>query len=259
MGAGLLSATFRFYAELNDFLPPTKQQCPVSFRFNVSPSVKDAVESLGVPHPEVALLLANGHSVGFNYGVQPDDFISVYPPFRGLDIAALSKVLPPPLTELRFVLDVHLGQLANYLRMLGFDSLYRNNFDDAELAAISHAQQRILLTRDRGLLKRGIVVYGYCLRSTRPRQQLAEVAARFNLAEKAAPFRRCIRCNGLLEPVIKADIAAQLAPETCANFDEFRRCRGCGQVYWPGSHYRRMQQFIAQVVPDVKLSPPKIA
>ncbi|GAB4428981.1 MAG: Mut7-C RNAse domain-containing protein [Anaerolineae bacterium] len=250
----MLTARFRFYAELNDFLPPEQRQRPVTYRFEVAPSVKDAIESLGVPHPEIDLILANGESVDFAYILRPDDFISVYPVFEAFDIGPLVKVRAEPLRETRFVLDVHLGRLAGYLRMLGFDTLYRNNFDDAELARISSEQHRILLTRDRGLLKRSIVTHGYCLRATQPREQLAEVVARFDLAARARPFWRCIRCNGLLEPVDKAALAAQLKPETLAAFDEFSRCRECGQVYWPGTHYERMRQFIEQVAPGVKLA-----
>jgi len=249
----VLTATLRFYAELNDFLPPQKRQRPISVQFDVPPSVKDAIEALGVPHPEIDLILVNGQSVDFSYILRPDDFISVYPVFESFDIGSLVKVRAEPLREIRFVLDVHLGQLARYLRMLGFDTRYRNDFEDDELARISSEQHRILLTRDRGLLKRSIVTHGYCLRATQPRQQLAEVVARFNLAGQAQPFRRCIRCNGLLESVDKATVAPQLDEETRAAFDEFQRCRECGQVYWRGSHFQRMQQFIAQVVPEVRV------
>lgn len=247
------TATFRFYAELNDFLPPDRRQRPVTYRFTVAPSVKDAIESLGVPHPEVDLILANGQSVDFTYLLKPGDFISVYPVFEAFDIGPLVKVRAEPLREVRFVLDVHLGRLAGYLRMLGFDTLYRNDFDDDELARISSEQHRILLTRDRGLLKRSIVTHGYCLRTTNPRQQLAEVVSRFDLARQAQPFRRCIRCNGLLEPVDKATVAPQLKPDTLAAFDEFHRCRECGQIYWAGSHYERMRQFINATIPDLTL------
>jgi hypothetical protein len=251
------TAQFRFYAELNDFLPTGQRQRPVTYRFEVAPSVKDAIESLGVPHPEVDLILANGESVDFAYILRPGDFISVYPVFEAFDIGPLVKVRAEPLREIRFVLDVHLGRLADYLRMLGFDTLYRNDFEDDELAQISSEQHRILLTRDRGLLKRSIVTHGYCLRTTNPRRQLAEVIARFDLTARARPFRRCIRCNGLLAPVDKAAVAAQLNADTLAAFDDFSRCQDCGQVYWPGTHYERMRQFIEQVAPGIELPSPK--
>lgn len=254
----MLTATFRFYAELNDFLPPDKRQKPITYRFLVPASVKDAIESLGVPHPEVDLILVNGRSVDFTYLIQNGDTISVYPVFEAIDISPLVKVRPEPLREVRFVLDVHLGQLATYLRLLGFDTRYRNDYDDDELAQISSHEHRILLTRDRGLLKRSIVTHGYCLRTTNPRQQLVDVVNRFDLRNLIKPFSRCMRCNGLLKPVEKAAIAQQLPPKTQQYYDEFYRCMHCRQIYWKGSHYQRMQQFIASVLkPRPHKKPPE--
>ncbi|MCB0165564.1 MAG: Mut7-C ubiquitin/RNAse domain-containing protein, partial [Anaerolineae bacterium] len=186
------AATFRFYADLNDFLPAHKRQRPFIHRFDLNASVKDMIESLGVPHTEIELILANGGPIDFSYLVQDGDRIAVYPFFTVLTPDSSHRVRPAPLDPPRFVLDVHLGQLARYLRMLGFDTLYRNNFDDEALARISNTEQRILLTRDRGLLKRSLVVYGYCLRTTRPRQQLLDVLHRFDLFEAVRPFQRCL-------------------------------------------------------------------
>jgi len=237
-------AYFRFYAELNDFLPPPRTFVAFAQSFEVSGSVKDMIESLGVPHTEVDLILANGESVDFSYLVQEGDRISVYPVFESIDITPVLRVRPRPLRQTRFVLDIHLGRLANYLRMLGFDALYRNDYRDEELARVSHDEERILLTRDRNLLKRRAVEHGYCLRETRPRRQLLEVLERFDLLGSLAAFTRCLRCNGLLEPVAKERIAGRLLPETREHHQEFSQCASCGQVYWRGSHYRRMQQFI---------------
>ncbi|MEW5958328.1 MAG: Mut7-C RNAse domain-containing protein [Chloroflexota bacterium] len=241
-------AHFRFYAELNDFLPLEKRQRPLLHTFELSGSVKDMIEALGVPHTEVDLILANGESVDFAYPVRNGDRISVYPVFESIDIAPVLQVRPAPLRESRFVLDVHLGQLAVYLRMLGFDTLYRNDYDDEELARISSAEGRILLTRDRGLLKRSIVTHGYCLRTTQPRRQVVEIIRRFDLHRSIEPFRRCLHCNRVLEPVAKAEIVDRLSPRTRDYYDEFRRCPGCDRLYWPGSHFQRMQQFIDSVV-----------
>jgi hypothetical protein len=242
------SASFRFYAELNDFLPLARRQNAFTHYFELSASVKDMIEALGVPHTEVDLILVNGRSVDFAYLVQNGDQISVYPVFEAIDISPLVRVRPRPLREPRFILDVHLGRLANYLRMLGFDTLYRNDYPDEELAAISGNEGRILLTRDRGLLKRSIVTHGYCLRTTNSRQQLAEVLRRFDLFKSIQPFRRCLRCNGLLEPVDKTAISEYLPPKIRQEYDEFRRCQDCNQVYWKGSHYDRMQEFIERVL-----------
>jgi len=244
----MYAAKFRFYAELNDFLPQEKRQRTFTHVFELSASVKDMIEALGVPHTEIDLILANGQSVDFSYLVHDGDHISVYPVFESLDITPLVRLRPQPLRETRFVLDVHLGRLATYLRMLGFDTLYRNDYTDAELAHISSSESRILLTRDRGLLKRSIVTHGYCLRTTNPREQLVEVVRRFDLFTSIKPFQRCLRCNGLLQPVDKAAIIDRLQPQTRRHYHEFRRCQTCDHIYWKGSHYERMQRFIERIL-----------
>ena len=241
-------ASFRFYAELNDFLLQERRQRTFAHVFELSSSVKDVIESLGVPHTEVDLILVNGESVDFSYLVQADDQISVYPVFEAIDITPVLRVRPEPLREPRFVLDVHLGQLAIYLRMLGFDTLYRNDYDDSELAQISSRGGRILLTRDRGLLKRNIVTHGYCLRTTQPRQQLIDVLRRFDLFGSITPFTRCLHCNTVLQAVEKAELSQRLSPKTLQVYNLFRRCPHCDRIYWQGSHFKHMQQFIDSVL-----------
>ncbi len=243
-------AEFRFYAELNDFLPPPRRQAAFTHPFQGRVSIKDMIESLGVPHPEVDLILANGASVDFDYLVQDGDRISVYPVFEALDIAPVVRLRPGPLREPRFILDAHLGRLAAYLRLLGFDALYRNDYEDAELARTSGEERRILLTRDRGLLKRREVTHGYCLRSTDSRTQVKEVIARFDLARQAAPFRRCLSCNGLLEPVAKEAVASDLPPLARRYYDDFFRCQDCQHLYWRGSHYQALKRIIEEVLED---------
>jgi uncharacterized protein len=240
---------FRFYAELNDFLAPERRMVEFEHSFIDTATVKDMIESLGAPHTEVDLILVNGESVDFTYVVRDGDRISVYPVFEGLDIAPLVRVRPAPLREPRFVLDTHLGRLAAYLRMMGFDTLYRNCAEDEDLARISHDEHRILLTRDRGLLKRGMVTHGYCVRETAARKQLAEVLRRFDLLRAATPFVRCLRCNRELEPVEKERVRDRLPPRAAELYDEFLLCPGCGRVYWKGGHYRRMRDFIVSLDP----------
>lgn len=241
-------ARFRFYAELNDFLSPEHRQVTFTHTFELPGSVKDMIESLGVPHTEVDLILVNGASVDFSYRVQDGDQISVYPVFETLDISPVVRLRPKPLREARFVLDTHLGRLAAYLRLLGFDTLYRNDYKDDELAAISSKERRILLTKDRGLLKRNQVTHGYCVRATDPREQLLEVVQRFDLFSSFRPFRRCLRCNGLLEEVAKETVLDQLPAATAQTYDQYTRCQNCGRIYWPGSHYRRMRRLIEEVL-----------
>jgi uncharacterized protein with PIN domain len=241
-------AAIRFYAELNDFLSAERKNRTSMYTFSVSGSVKDAIEALGVPHTEVDLILANGQSVDFSYRLRNGDRISVYPVSESIDISSLERLRPTPLREVRFVLDTHLGKLAAYLRMLGLDAAYRSDYADEKLARISVDEKRILLTRDRGLLKRNTIIRGCFLRATSPREQLIEVLHRFDLFSSIAPFERCMHCNALLRPVPKEMVADRLLPETRQHYEEFRMCPECDRIYWKGSHYRRMQRFIEAVV-----------
>jgi uncharacterized protein len=244
------AARFRFYAELNDFLPEEDREKQLVRRFDVSGSVKDLIESFGVPHTEVDLVVANGESVDFAYAVRDGDMVSVYPVFESLDISSVSRVRAAPLRALRFLLDVHLGRLAAYLRMAGFDALYNDRASDAELASTVAPGRRVLLTRDRCLLMRTRVDRGYCVRSTEPKQQLVEVVNRFDLAGAMQPFTRCMKCNGVLEEA-KPDgahrAALQHLPPGARQKDVFHVCPGCGRVYWEGSHHARMSKMLEWV------------
>lgn len=236
------SAEFRFYAELNDFLPPDRQYRHFPYWFDGNPAVKDAVEALGVPHPEIDLILANGVSVDFSYQLHAGDNVTVYPVFESLDISPVVRLRPAPLRVSRFILDVHLGKLARLLRWLGFDTLYRNDYDDAEIVRIAIAEQRIILTRDLGILKYSGVTRGYWLRSTDPEAQIREILARFDLFSQLNPFSRCSVCNGLVAPVSKDAIRSLLLPNTARYFDGFFQCQHCQRVYWKGSHYEKLRE-----------------
>jgi uncharacterized protein with PIN domain/sulfur carrier protein ThiS len=233
----------RFYEELNDFLPPERRK--VSFMHDLTrrTSVKDLIESFGVPHTEVEVILVNGNSVDFSYIVQPGDRISVYPVFEALDVSPLIRLREKPLRNPRFVIDANLGQLARYLRLLGFDVIYRNNFTDREVAQIAHREQRIVLTRDRRLLQHKIITHGYFVRADKPREQVREILARLDLYGALRPFTRCLRCNGELETVDKEAVLDQLEPKTRKYYHQFRRCKDCGQAYWRGSHFNRMEKL----------------
>jgi uncharacterized protein len=207
-------ASFRFYAELNDFLPPTKQQIPFAYPFHGMPTIKEAIEAVGVPHTEIDLIMVNGVSVAFDYRLRDGDRVTVYPVFESFDIAPLLRLRPQPLREPTFILDVHLGKLAKYLRMLGFDTLYRNDYQDLDLIALALRERRIILTRDRGLLKVRAVTHGYWMRSTAPQQQVREVLQRFHLQGLIRSLQRCLLCNGLLKPIEKQAILSRLLPQT---------------------------------------------
>jgi uncharacterized protein with PIN domain/sulfur carrier protein ThiS len=238
----------RFYAELNDFLRDPQKQTRFEIELNRRTSVKDLIESLGVPHTEVEVILANGKSVDFSYIVKSGDRLSIYPMFESVDVTPILKLRETPLRDTRFVLDCHLGRLARYLRQFGFDTLYRNDYSDDDLAETSAREHRILLTRDRSLLKRSIITHGYFVREHDPRKQLDEVIRRFDLRNRIIPFGRCTRCNGRVEAVSKQSIEHLLEPKTRLYFDEFWQCAGCGQVYWEGSHVKHMLRLTDEVL-----------
>lgn len=245
-------ASFHFYGETNDFLLPVQRNVSFNHVFKWKASIKDMVESMGVPHCEIELLLVNRRAVDFEYIVQPDVQIEV---FDRVENAPLHQLLPhllplrPALSgKPSFILDTHLGRLASYLRMMGFDTLYRNDYMDDELALISNIEQRVLLTRDLGLLKRSLVVHGRFMRHTDPKRQIVEVLQRYQLMQYVVPLQRCLKCNGDLNLVEKSEIIHQLTPNTAEFYDVFHQCSHCGQVYWRGSHYDRMQAFMAEVM-----------
>ena len=241
--------TLHFHEELNELLPPDQRNIEFNHELKEIRSVKDLIESIGVPHTEIDLIIVNHESVNFEYLIKPNDCIELYPETGRTvpelkNISPLIHCQPEALAVARFVLDVHLGRLAAYLRMMGFDSLYRNNYDDPTLANISAEEQRILLTCDRQLLMRKQVTHGYFVRSRQPQQQLLEVLSRFDLFDNKKPFTRCMHCNGITIPVDKKEIEAQLLPNTKKYYNEFYQCENCNKIYWKGNHYLKMQAMI---------------
>ncbi len=230
----MLTARFTFLPDLNNFLTHERREGSFGYAFAQGQSVKHLIEAAGVPHTEIGQVMVNGQPVGFDYRVQGSDQVTVFP-------ARAENEKPG---AARFVLDNHLGRLAAYLRMLGFDVVYRNDFEDVELAEIAAEEERILLTRDRRLLMRKAVRRGYCLRSLDSREQAIEVLQRYSLFQAIAPFRRCLRCNTPLERTSKEAIIEHLEPLTKRYYEEFHRCPACGQIYWKGSHYEHMQDMI---------------
>lgn len=238
------TATFHFLGDLSFFLET--DAATVITPIYPPVSVKHLIESLGTPHTEVGAIGVNGRFVDFSYRVQPDDMVRVY----GLPLPASvtpAVALRPPLPHNPpcFLLDNHLGRLARYLRLLGFDALYPpHHLADAELAQMAHDEQRIMLTRDRGLLMRSVVIHGYCLRTKESEGQLMAVLDRYALRQKIRPWTRCLRCNGRLQPVPKTAVVERLEPKTQKYFHEFHICTTCRQIYWKGSHYRPLRRLI---------------
>lgn len=245
-------STFRFYAELNDFLAPEQRRRSFRHAFDGTPSVKDRIESLGVPHTEIDLVLVDGRPASFDHRLHGGERVAVYPVFEAFDVGPVSRLRPRPLREPRFILDVHLGRLAGYLRALGFDCLYANDFSDAYIIATALEAHRIILTRDTGILKDGRVTHGAFVHATEPLNQLREIVDRFQLDRLFAPFSRCIRCNGEIAAVSAESLGPGEVPAgVLEDFDAFSRCTECGQVYWPGSHFDRLRARFRSVGIDI--------
>ena len=234
-----------FFGDLGLFLGSKFRSQPVERRLNERTSIKDVIESCGVPHPEVDAILVNGQAMGFEHTLVSDAEVKVFP-VASRDPIGTEKHLQE--TEvIRFVADGHLGKLTRNLRLLGFDVAYSARADDGELLDIMARENRALLTRDRRLLMHSIVQHGYCPRSQTADEQTAEVLRRFDLVKMIAPFTRCIRCNAQLHDAAKADVIEELKPLTKIYYDEFRRCSACKQIYWSGSHFAKMQKRIERI------------
>ena len=244
----MVTASFRFYERLNDFLAPARRQRDFSAACARDATTKHMIEALGVPHTEVDLLLVNGEPAGLDRILRDGDRVTAYPRFLSLDLGPLPCLGERLSQAPRFVADSHLGALARLLRMAGFDTLYRNDFGDREIASLAAAEDRILLTRDRELLKLRSVGRGCYLHALKPAQQFRELAERLDFAGWLRPFSLCLECNAALRAVDKASVAEALPPSVKAGQDQFTRCDRCGRVYWPGSHWRRMRQLLDRLL-----------
>jgi uncharacterized protein len=243
-GWSVLHVSIRAYAELNDFLPVSRRQREFSRRLRFATSVKDLLEGAGIPHPEIALLLVDGEPKPFEFLIERSCRVAAYPAFRSPPLCDLPVSQPRQAELPGFVLDVHLGRLSRYLRLVGCDAVYENDATDDLLARTAGGNERYLLTRDRALLMRKDVVRGYFVRNDDPIRQLVEVARRFGLVAGIRPFSRCLACNGVLVQVEKHEVEAQLEPGTRRNFEQFWQCHGCGNIYWKGSHYNRLLELV---------------
>jgi uncharacterized protein with PIN domain len=240
----MVTATFRFYEELNDFLAPVRRRQAFTVPCAEAATTKHMIEALGVPHTEVELILVNGESVGFDRLLQDGDRVAVYPRFEAMDVAPLLRIRAHPLRQTRFVADAHLGGLARMLRMLGFDTLYDNHFHDDEIVAIAERDGRVVLTRDRELLKRRAVTHGCYVHALKSEPQLREIVERLDLARSARPLTLCLHCNVPLRPVDKASVLDRLPPRVRECHERFSTCDACGRVYWEGSHWSKMRSVL---------------
>ncbi|MDN0076253.1 Mut7-C RNAse domain-containing protein [Crenobacter sp. SG2303] len=244
----MITVTFRFYAELNDFLAPDQRQRRVDRICAVDASVKHSIEALGVPHTEVELILVNGESVGFDRLLQDGDQVAVYPVFEAFDVRPVLRVRETPLRRPRFIADAHLGGLAHKLRMAGFDTLYDNGYPDEDIEAIAVREHRIVLTRDRELLKRRSISHGCYVRALRPEAQLRELFLRLDLAGSVQPFTLCIECNAPLREVAREEVVERVPPGVLAQQERFITCDVCRRVFWEGSHWQRMRALLDTLI-----------
>jgi hypothetical protein len=244
----MAAVEFRFYEELNDFLAAPLRKRTFDYESAQNATVKHAIEALGVPHTEVELILVNGVSVGFGHRLVERDRVSVYPQFEAFDVTPLLRVRAEPLRDTRFIADAHLGRLARYLRFLGYDTLYRNAWQDGELVALARAEHRIVLTRDRALLMRRDVSHGCFVRAIEPLAQLRQVAGRVELDAGGRRASRCMLCNLPLQAVDKAEVQARLPEGTRERQERFWTCTGCDRVYWRGSHWQRLLASVSEAV-----------
>jgi uncharacterized protein len=235
----------KFHDDLTFFLKSKANNKVIARILGEKTSVKDVIESCGVPHPEVDLILVNGKPVDFSYPIAKDADVELYPVlsqpllFKGKRLQIHSFG--------RFVADGHLGTLARNLRLLGFDVAYDQQAQDRQLLRVMEREDRALLTRDRHLLMHAIVRHGYCPRSQNAHDQTIEVIRRFDLSDSITPFTRCLRCNAPLQKVAKSKVIEKLEPLTKVYYKEFRRCTGCGQIYWAGSHFSKLQRRLEKI------------
>lgn len=244
----MVTATFRFYEELNDFLPLARRGLAFSVACAREATTKHMIEALGVPHTEVELILVNGMSVDFSHHLRNGDRVAVYPRFEAFDISPLLRVRTEPLREVRFLADANLGGLAHLLRMTGFDTRYDNGIADATLEALAVQERRIVLTRDRELLKRRHISHGCYIHALKPALQLHEIFARLDLARLARPFSLCLECNAPLHAIARDEVRERVPPGAWRTYPQFFTCDQCRRVFWQGSHWRHMRRLADEVM-----------
>ena len=239
---------FHFYGDLKRFLSADRQDKSFVYHVKGCPSIKDTIEALGVPHTEVDAVVVNGQSVHFHYQFKDKANVHVYPDVLRIRRRNIKKLKPKVPVNPRFILDVQLGKLCRYLRLLGFDALYDSRYADQQLVRIGVKEKRLILTRDIGLLKNKQIRYGYFIRQTDPQKQMGEVVSQFQLKKKITPFKTCMKCNGRLRKVAKKIIIDQLPQMVKKYYQDFCRCPSCGKIYWKGSHHKRLEEMIGQAL-----------
>lgn len=223
-----------FDSSLVPLLPLALRGHPVARAWAEGATLKHAIEALGVPHTEVGQVLVDGEPAVLDVMLPPSGHMAV----RGVQPAL-------PAAPLHFLCDAHLGATARLLRMAGFDTAYDNNYADAAIEALAQTEDWIVLSRDRELLKRRGIRRGAFIRAQEPRAQMREIVMRFMLAEVARPFSRCLECNAPLRILSVDEAAGSVPPRVRERQHLFSTCDVCRRVYWPGSHWARMNIVLA--------------
>jgi hypothetical protein len=240
--------TFRFYEELNDFLPKHRRKTDFEAKFKGKRSIKDMIEALGVPHTEIDLILVDGNSVDFNYILQDGDRASVYPVFESLNITDVTQLREIPLRRNKFIADINLGDIVKYMRVLGFDLYCDSLLSTREIIEISKRENRVILTKSRKLLKFKDVTHGIFIRLDTTTEQIRRIIDYLDIKDNIKPFSRCLRCNTLLNIVQKEKILDRIPPKTKEFCDEYVQCRSCDKIYWKGTHFINMKKVVRQIL-----------
>lgn len=241
-------ATFRFYEELNDFLPKQRKKADFQADFEEKRSIKDMIEAIGVPHTEIDLILVNGKSVDFGYFLQDGDRVSVYPVFESVNVENVTRLRQAPLRKTKFVADINLGDIVKYMRALGYDVHFDSSLSNREIIKISKKENRIILTKSRQLLKFKEVTHGIFVRPGTLEQQIRRIIDYLDIRHRITPFSRCLCCNGLLRSISKEIIADRIPPMTREFCDEYVHCESCDKIYWKGTHYLKMLKVLDRIL-----------
>jgi uncharacterized protein with PIN domain len=248
----MLPLEITFSDELTPFLRrKNKGKTLVKYCLTRKASVKDIIESLGIPHTDIGQIVAQKKQVNFDFVPDKQQNIKVLPICQPFDVTTPSFLRPRPLKKIRFVVDVNVGKLALLLRILGMDTKYDPGLSDKEIAFLAYREDRIVLSKDIGLLKRKTVIFGRYIRSVHPDDQLKEVIDFFGIKGRFDLFSRCPRCNKTLVPVDKKDILHRLEPKTRKYFSIFKTCIICTRIYWQGSHHDKMKKRLQKAGIDV--------
>ena len=241
---------FRFYEELNEFLPKQRRKKDFQVDFEGRRSLKDMIEALGVPHTEIDLILVNGKSVNFAYVLQDWDRVSVYPVYECLNIENVTRLRKVPLRKTKFIADIHLGDIVKYMRALGFDVCFDPSLSTRKIIEISKQKSRIILTKSRQLLKFKEVTHAIFIRPGTTAEQIKGILDYLDIKDRIKPFSRCLCCNSVLKNVSKESIAERIPPKTKELCDQYTYCKFCDKVYWRGTHFIKMNKAIDHILSD---------